>query len=113
MDNLLSFDKKDGHGGKAEEHRKQIEEIARELFKEERAKLLEEVEERTLTAQYKAYEQALKDVLGVLEYDIQSVTKIGIEGCREIFEGKQAQQFISDRIMKKITKDLNAKSFKP
>ena len=39
----------------------------------------------------------------VLEYDIHSVTKIGIEGCRDIFEGENAQRFISDQIIKRIT----------
>lgn len=66
-------------------------EIAREVFKAERAQLIEEFEAKILAAQYQAYEQALKDVVRVLEYDIQSVTRIGIEGCRDIFEGKKAQ----------------------
>ena len=112
MSNLLSFNKQDGHGGKSEEHRAEMQEIAREVFKEERAQLLEEFEERLLTAQYQAYEQSLHDVLRALEYDIHSVTKIGIEGCREIFEGEKAQRFISDQIMKTIIKELKGKSFR-
>ena len=89
-----------------------ISEIAREVFKEERAQLLEEFEERLLTAQYQAYEQALHDVLRALEYDIQSVTRIGIEGCKDIFEGKKAQKFISEQIMKVIEKELKNKNFR-
>ena len=112
MSNLLSFNKQDGHGGKSEEHRAEMQEIAREVFKEERAQLLEEFEERLLTAQYQAYEQALRDVLRALEYDIQSVTRIGIEGCKDIFEGKKAQKFISEQIMKVIEKELKNKSFR-
>ena len=49
----------------------------------------------------------------VLEYDIHSVTKIGIDGCRDIFEGEKAQRFISDQIMKRITKELKSKTFRP
>ena len=112
MSNLLSFNKQDGHGGKSEEHRAEMQEIAREVFKEERAQLLEEFEERLLTAQYQAYEQSLHDVLRALEYDIQSVTRIGIEGCKDIFEGKKAQKFISEQIMKVIEKELKNKSFR-
>ena len=82
------------------------------MFKEERAQLLEEFEERLLTAQYQAYEQALHDVLRALEYDIQSVTRIGIEGCKDIFEGKKAQKFISEQIMKVIEKELKNKNFR-
>ena len=112
MSNLLSFNKQDGHGGKSEEHRAEMQEIAREVFKEERAQLLEEFEERLVTAQYQAYEQAMHDVLRALEYDIHSVTKIGIEGCREVFEGKKAQKFISDYVMKELRKQLNGKEFR-
>lgn len=49
----------------------------------------------------------------VLEYDIHSVTKIGIEGCHDIFEGEKAQSYISDQIMKRITKELKSKTFRP
>ena len=48
----------------------------------------------------------------MIEYDIQSVTKIGIEGCRDIFEGEKAQRFISDQIAKIIAKELKGKHFR-
>ena len=115
MENLvsLSLNRKDGHGGRAEEHRAEMEEIARKVFEIERAKLMDEMSERMRAAQYEAYNQALQDVMRVLEYDIHSVTKIGIEGCREIFEGEKAQRFISDQIIKRITKELKSKTFRP
>ena len=103
----------DGHGGRAAEHRAEMKEIAKEVFKEERAQMMEEIKEMILQAQYQAYEQALKDVMHVLEYDIQSVTRIGIDGCREVFEGEKAQKYISDQIMKRITKELKSKTFRP
>ena len=114
MDNLLAgkVGTKDGHGGRAEEHRAEMREVARATFNEERAAMMEEIKGMILQAQYEAYEQALHDVLRALEYDIHSVTKIGIEGCREIFEGEKAQKFISDHIMKEITKRLNNKHFR-
>ena len=115
MDNLLArfVGTQDGHGGRAAEHREEMRKIAREVFKEERAQLIEEFEEKLCAAQYQAYEQALNDVLRVLEYDIHSVTRIGIDGCREIFEDEKAQRFISDQIIKRITKELKGKHFKP
>ena len=73
---------------------------------------MQEIDERILAAQYQAYEQALQDVMRVLEYDIQSVTRIGINGCREIFEGKKAQKYISDQIVQTIMKKLKNKSLK-
>lgn len=115
MENLIarSVGTQDGHGGRAEEHRAEMEEIARKVFEIERAKLMDEMSERMRAAQYEAYNQALQDVMRVLEYDIHSVTKIGIDGCREIFEGEKAQRFISDQIMKRITKELKSKTFRP
>ncbi len=74
--------------------------------------MMEEIKDMILGAQYQAYEQALNDVLRVLEYDIHSVTRIGFDGCREIFEDEKAQRFISDQIMKRITKELKGKHFK-
>ena len=114
MENLLarSFGIQDGHGGRAEQHRREMEESARKVFENERAKLMEEIDEKIRAAQYQAYEQALQDVMRVLEYDIHSVTKIGIDGCRDIFESEKAQRFISDQIFKRITKSLKSKTFK-
>ena len=115
MDNLLarSVGTQDGHGGRAEQHRAEMEKIARKVFEIERVKLMHEISERMRAAQYEAYNQALQDVMRVLEYDIHSVTKIGIDGCREIFEGEKAQRFISDQIMKRITKELKSKTLRP
>lgn len=114
MANLLSYNHSiyDGHGGKREEHRKEMEEIAFNVFYSEKEKLMEEIKEMIYQAQYQAYSDALRDVLDVLEYDIKSVTRIGFDGCRDIFEDKKAQKFISDHIMKTIAKELKNKTFK-
>ena len=113
--NLLAgtFGTQDGHGGRAEQHRSEMEEIACEVYAEKHARLMEEIDEKIRVAQYQAYNQALEDVMRVLEYDIESVTRIGIEGCRDIFEGKKAQQFLSDKVMQMIAKELKNKTFRP
>ena len=112
--NLLSghYATSDGHGGRGTQHREEMQTIAREVFKEEREALMQEIKEMMYEAQYQAYRQALEDVIRVLEYDIQSVTRIGIEGCKDVFEGKKAQKFISDQIMKVIEKELKNKTFR-
>ena len=89
-----------------------MEEIARRVYAEEREKDVEDMERRMQEIAYAAYEQAVKDFLRALEYDVESVTKIGFDGCRDIFEGRKAQKFISDHIMKEITKQLNNKHFR-
>ena len=99
---------KDGHGGRAEEHREEMEVVARAVC----AEALAQFESRMYEIAYQAYRQAIEDFLHALEYDIESVTRIGIEGCRDIFEDKKAQKFISDHIMREIQKQLNGKNFR-
>lgn len=109
--NLLAFDNRytqDGHGGKSEEHRKEMEVVARAVYAEE----LADFECRMYEIAYQAYRQAIEDFLHALEYDVESITRIGIEGCRDIFEDKKAQKFISDYVMKEIRKQLNGKEFR-
>ena len=85
-----------------------MESIAREVC----AEVLTQFESRMYEIAYQAYRQAVEDFLHALEYDIESVTRIGIEGCRDIFEDKKAQKFISDYVMKEIRKQLNGKDFR-
>ena len=104
----VSFGTQDGHGGRSEEHRAEMEQIARRVCME----ALDDFERRMYEIAYQAYRQAVEDVLHALEYDITSITHIGIEGCRDVFEGKKAQKFISDYVMKEIRKRLNGKDFR-
>ena len=98
----------DGHGGRSEEHRREMEEIARKVFAEERAALMEEIQEQF----YIAYKQAIEEFLHALQYDIESVVQIGIDGCRDIFEDKKAQKYISDHILQEIMKRLKDKNLR-
>lgn len=114
MKNLMSFSNGtyDGHGGRAEAHRAEMEEIARKVYAEEHQKDMEEIKATIEELLPIAYKQAIEDLLGALEYDVESVTKIGFDGCRDIFEDRKAQKFISDHIMKEIIKQLNNKHFR-
>ena len=106
---IASFYKtNDGHGGRSEQHRREMEEIARKVFAEERAALMEEIQEQF----YLAYQQAIEDFLHALQYDIESVVQIGIDGCRDIFEDKKAQKYISDHILQEIMKRLKDKNLR-
>ena len=114
MKNMMSFSKGtyDGHGGRAEEHHAEMEEIARRVYAEEHQKHMDEVKAMIEELLPIAYKQAIEDLLGALEYDVESVTRIGFDGCRDIFEDRKAQKFISDHIMKEITKQLNNMNFR-
>jgi uncharacterized hydantoinase/oxoprolinase family protein len=76
------------------------------------AELLAEYENRMYEIAHQAYREAIEDILHALEYDIESIVKIGIDGCRDIFEDKKTQKFISDHIIKEIRKRLNDKNFR-
>jgi hypothetical protein len=90
-----------------------MEDIAREVFRQEWQARENEIKEMIREAQYKAYAQALQDVMDVIKYDIESITRIGIDGCKDIFEDRKAQQFISDNIIKMVEKKLFSNSFRP
>jgi hypothetical protein len=79
-----------------------MEKIARMVFAAERQQLLEEIQHQY----YIAYQQAIDDFLDALKYDVESVTRIGFEGCRDIFEDKKAQKYISDHILKTVSDRL-------
>jgi hypothetical protein len=89
-----------------------MEEIARRVYAEEREKDVEEMERMMWEIAYAAYKQAVEDFLRALEYDVESITRVGFDGCRDIFEDKKAQKFISDHIMKEIQKRLNGKNYR-
>ena len=114
MKNMMSFSKGtyDGHGGRAEEHHAEMEEIARRVYAEEHQKDMEEIKAMIEELLPIAYKQAIEDMLHALEYDIESVTRIGFDGCRDIFEDKKPQKFFSDHIMKEIQKQLNGKNYR-
>lgn len=112
--NLMAayFKTQDGHGGRGAEHRDEMEEIAKQVFASEKEKFIEEIKVIIYEESRRAYEQAIKEFLGELRYDIESIVKIGFDGCRDIFEDKKAQKYISDHIMQEITKRLNDKNFR-
>lgn len=98
----------DGHGGRARMHHEEMEAIARRVYAEEHEKDKKEMQEIA----YKCYQQAIADFLHAIEYDIESIVSVGIDGCRDIFVDKKTQKFISDRIQKEIQKRLNNKQFR-
>ena len=89
-----------------------MEEVARRVYAEERAKDEECMERAMYEIARAAYEQAVKDFLGALDYDVESITRIGFDGCRDIFEDRKAKKYISDHIMKEIQKRLNGKNYR-
>ena len=82
---------KDGHGGKAEEHKAEMRKIAEETIYELVPKISAEI-----------YNNALQRLLGAIHYDVESVVSVAIDGVGEIFNGHKVQKIISDRIMQEM-----------
>lgn len=51
--------------------------------------------------------QLINNLVGVLQTDIYSQVNVGFEGLREVFYGEKCQKYISDSIMKQLTKELS------
>ena len=82
---------KDGHGGKAEEHKAEMRKIAEETIYELVPKISAEI-----------YNNALQRLLGAIHYDVESVVSVAVDGIGEIFNGHKVQKIISDRIMQEM-----------
>ena len=108
----MTFNTQDGHGGRAEEHRAEIEAIARAIINEEIDKFMDKLPQIIEEKCREAYRQAIADFLHALEYDIESIVEIGFEGCRDIYVDKKTQKYISNHILKEVQKRLNGKDFR-
>ena len=82
---------RDGHGGKAEEHKAEMRKIAEQA-----------IYDLVPTISAEIYNNALQRLLGAIQYDVESVVQVGIDGIGEIFNGHKVKKIISDRIMQEM-----------
>lgn len=82
---------RDGHGGRAEEHRAEMRKIAIEVINEYVPQIAAEI-----------YNNALQRLLGAIQYDVESVVSVAVDGIGEIFNGHKVKKIISDRIMQEM-----------
>ena len=98
--NLLKYcihsrDTQDGHGGRAEEHRAEMREIAQE-----------EIQKAIPQIQQEAYNQAISSLLDALKVDIETYVDIGFSTGEEIFHDKKTKQAIMKCIYDMIVDNL-------
>ena len=87
---------KDGHGGRATEHRAEMRKIAEETVKE----LVPQIAERY-------FNQAAEKIIGAIKYDIETVVSVAVDSGEEIFNSKKFKQVVSDRIVKEIKTSIS------
>ena len=87
-------------------HKQMMEKIANEVCDQKFQEYERHIEIKITEIVDAKVTQMINDVLRAIEYDIQSVTHIGFDGCKEVFEGKKAQKYISDQIYRAIERNL-------
>lgn len=89
----------DGHGGRAEEHREEMVQIAEQIAEEKIKAMVPQIVREI-------YMQSLEDELKGLRYDIETIVEIAFNDGREIFQSSKATKAVSDAIYKEILKGL-------
>ena len=90
----------DGHGGNADAHRAEMEQIAERIAQQKIAEELPEI-------QRAAYITAYNNLIGALEFDVTSAVSIGLENCGTIFYDSKTQKVLADAVMREIRKRLS------
>ena len=89
----------DGHGGRAEEHRREMMQIAEQIAQQKIAEAIPEIQKA-------AYQQAYGNLIEALSFDVTSAVNIGFANGEAIFKDKKTQKVVADAVMKEIRKQL-------
>ena len=97
--NLCYRRNQDGHGGNAEEHRREMAQIADQIVQQRIADIIPDI-------QRAATENAYSNLLKALSFDVTSAVNIGFENAETIFRDSKTQKVVADAIMREIRKQL-------
>ena len=89
----------DGHGGRAEEHHREMAQIAEKIVQNRIAEVIPEVRRA-------ATEKAYSNLLEALSFDVTSVVNIGFENGEKIFSDSKTQKIIAEAVMREVRKQL-------
>lgn len=95
------FDTKDGHGGRGHQHRAEMRRIAEEAIND----LVPKIAEQYFT-------KAAEQIIGAIQYDIETVVSVAVDSGEEIFNSKKFKQVVSDRIVKEIKASISNMTIK-
>ena len=98
--NLCGRGTQDGHGGRAAEHRAEMEQIAERIADQKLAAIIPQI-------QAAALQQARDDLLRAIALDVETVVRIALHNGETIFRDKKTQKVIADNIMREIRKRLD------
>lgn len=90
----------DGHGGRAEQHRAEMEQIAEQIAERKIAEMIPEI-------QRAAYISAYNDVVNALSFDVTTAVSVAFENGAQIFYDSRTQKVIADAVMREVRKGLS------
>lgn len=94
------------HGGHEEEHKKEMEQIANDIFDKKIEQIIPEVAQS-------AYAQAIIDLKRALMCDVSTEVSVAFDQGAQIFYDKKTQTIIKNAIYNEIVKLLNDKQKSP
>ena len=98
--NLCGRGTQDGHGGRAAEHRAEMEQIAERIAEQKIAAIVPQI-------QATALQQARDELLRAIAFDVETVVQVALHNGETIFRDKKTQKVIADSIMREIRKRLD------
>ena len=98
--NLCGRGTQDGHGGRAAEHRAEMEQIAERITEQKIAAIVPQI-------QAAALQQARDELLRAIAFDVETVVQVALHNGETIFRDKKTQRVIADNIMREIRKRLD------
>ena len=107
--NNSRYSTQDGHGGRAEQHHKEMREEAIKAIRELVPKMVDELVPPIAAA---IYNEAVTRLVGATTYDIEACVAVALSTGEEIFRDSKVKQMISDRIMKEIKAQLGKKNIR-
>lgn len=90
----------DGHGGRAEEHRREMMQIAEQIAQQKIAEAVPEIQKA-------AYQQAYGNLIEALSFDVTSAVNVAFENGESIFRDSKTQTILANAVMQEIRKQLD------
>jgi len=106
MKNYFTYDfpgdgMRDFHGGHAEQHRREMRQIA-----------IEEIHRLVPKMATEIYNAAIERLIGAIQYDIETCVSVALESVGEIYNDKKFKQVLSNEIMQKIKAQVDDWTFR-
>ena len=98
--NLEYHRTQDGHGGRAAEHREEMEQIAERIADQKLAAIVPQI-------QAAALQQARDDLLRAIAFDVETVVEIAFHNGEKIWRDSRTQKAVAQSIMREIRKRLD------